>query len=348
MAQAQLTEEIIFTKTQKEVLYGALLGDGSLVKHKNGINAQFVYLSKSRQHVDFVAEYFKEYWSGEGIQDTSYIDSRTDKEYFRSQMRTYTNSGFTKEYYHWYVDGKKHLPEDLILTPLTCLIWYIGDGGICHGSRTESIKLSTQCFSKEEQEKILIPQLKNFEATLMKADLNKEGEQQYFIYIPHRKEKEFLSYIGNCPFSDYQYKWEVAEYINAIPQNHTDKEKIFCELYLQGKTYYTIAKEYNVNPNVVKHYLIKNNIYNAPNKKLKNTIVQIKDNEYINIYQSLTEAGKQLGLSTSMLSCIKNGIRKMKDNSTFKAYKDLSKEEQNIVKEKFNNYFQKGVKLNAN
>ena len=50
MAQAQLTEEIVFTKTQKEVLYGALLGDGSLIKHKNGINAQFTYLSKSKQY----------------------------------------------------------------------------------------------------------------------------------------------------------------------------------------------------------------------------------------------------------------------------------------------------------
>ena len=88
MAQAQLIEEIIFTKTQKEVLYGALLGDGSLIKHKNCINAQFVYLSKTRQHVDFVANYFKEYLSGEGVKDTNYIDKRTSKEYYRSQMKT--------------------------------------------------------------------------------------------------------------------------------------------------------------------------------------------------------------------------------------------------------------------
>ena len=229
MAQAQLKEEIIFTKTQKEVLYGALLGDGSLIKHKNGINAQFTYLSKSKQHVSFVAEYFKEYWSGEGIKDTSYIDKRTNKKYHHSQVKTYTNPGFTKEYYHWYINGKKHLPEDLTLTPLTCLIWYIGDGGICHNTRSENIKLSTQCFLKEEQEKILIPQLSDFEATLMKADLGSNGEQQYYIYIPHRKEKAFLDYIGECPFEDYKYKWEVTEYINAIPKNYTNKEKEFDE-----------------------------------------------------------------------------------------------------------------------
>lgn len=340
MAQAQLTNEIILTEIQKEVLYGALLGDGSLIKHKNGINAQFCYLSKSHQHVKYVANFFKDYWSGEGIKKSSYLDARTNKTYYRSMLRTYTNLGFTKEYNKWYLDGVKHLPLDLKLTPLTCLIWYIGDGGICHGQRTENIKLSTQCFSKEEQEAILLPQLKNFEASLMKADINSAGKQQYYIYIPHRKEKDFLNYIGECPFSDYQYKWEIAGYKNSIPQNHTNKENDFCEKYKQGMTYYTIAKEYGIEPNAVKYYLIKNNIYKSENKKTKNAIIHISSNqEYINIYESGVSAGKALGISPSMISCVKNGTKKMKDNSYFKSYKDLKKEEQQIIKEKFKDYF---------
>lgn len=311
MSQSQSTKEIIFTENQKEVLYGALLGDGALIKHKNGINAQFTYLSKSRQHVEFIANYFKEYWSKEGIKDTSYIDNRTNKKYYRSKVRTYTNPSFTKEYYHWYINGKKHLPEDLILTPLTCLIWYIGDGGICHSIRSEYIKLSTQCFSKEEQEKILIPQLKDFEATIMKADLGKNGEQQYFIYIPHRKEKDFLNYIGNCPFEDYKYKWEIAEYTNAIPEKHIDKEKEFCEKYKNDMTYYAIAKEYNIEPNAVKYYLIKNNLYQAPNKKIQNAIIHLSENnDYINIYISGSEAARKLNLSASMISSVISGRRK--------------------------------------
>lgn len=340
MAQAQLTERINLSNIQKEVLYGALLGDGSLIKHKNGINAHFCYLSKSKQHVEYVANFFKEYWSGEGIKDSSYIDNRTNKEYYRSKVRTYTNSCFTEEYYKWYINGQKHLPNDLKLTPLTCLIWYMGDGGICHGNRSEYIKLSTQCFLKEEQEKILLPQLSDFEATLMKADIGSDGIQQYFIYIPHRKEKDFLNYIGKCPFTDYEYKWNITAYKNAIPQNHADKEQEFCEKYKNGMTYYAIAKEYGIEPNAVKYYLIKNNIYEAPNKKLKNAIIHLsQDNEYINIYQSGAAAAKELNLSSSMISSIKNGNRKMKDNSYFKSYKDFSEEEQQIIQEKFKEYF---------
>ena len=48
MAMPQLTEKIIFTNEQKEVLYGAMLGDGCLYLHSGGKNAQFTYLSKSR------------------------------------------------------------------------------------------------------------------------------------------------------------------------------------------------------------------------------------------------------------------------------------------------------------
>ena len=65
---------------------------------------------------------------------------------------------------------------------------------------------------KEEQEKILLPQLKQFEAKLMKADLSIDSRQQYFIYIPHRKEKDFLTFIGICPFDDYSYKWDIKEW----------------------------------------------------------------------------------------------------------------------------------------
>lgn len=50
-------------------------------------------------------------------------------------------------------------------------------------------------------------------------------------------------------------------------------------------------------------------------------------------------AGKALGISPSMISCVKNGTKKMKDNSHFKSYKDLKKEEQQIIKEKFKDYF---------
>lgn len=334
MTVPQLKEKIILTKEQKEVLDGALLGDGCLCLHKGGINAQFSYLSKSKQHVEYVGKYFKEYWSGEGIKEYSYLDTRTNKEYFHSKVRTYTNETFTEEYNRWYKNKIKHLPEDLTLTPLVCLIWYIGDGGICHSDRTEYIKLSTHCFLKEEQEKILLPQLVQFEASLVKADHN-----QYFIYIPHRKEQDFLDYIGECPFEDYEYKWKIKKYKNAIPKNHTDNEQIFCELYTKGINYYQIAKQFDIEPNAVKYYLIKNNLYIPPNKKIKNSIIAYKNNEPIQIFSSGAEASRQLKMSASGISQVISGKRNSAGGFQWKKYLDLNEKEKQEIEIKFKDYF---------
>ena len=254
----KLTKITAFSDEQLEVLYGALLGDGSLIMHKHCINAIFQYGSKSRQHVEFVAKYFAEYWQSCGIKDYSRFDKRTNKFYSGSYMRTITNAVFTLEHSKWYRRGSKHIPEDLVLTPLMCLIWYIGDGAICNNKKTQNIKLATQCFQKEELENILLPQLKNFEATLMKADISKNGEQQYFIYIPKRKIKEFLDYIGPCPFPDYEYKWAYKEYKNFTLSKHPDFIRDLTNYFNMGMSSNTIAKLLNVDRSTVVKYLTLN------------------------------------------------------------------------------------------
>jgi len=257
--KASATESFL-SDMQQEVLYGALLGDGCLIKHKRGTNAVFSYLSKSRQHVEFVMGYFKEYWNDKEIKDVAYFDHRTKKTYFNSQIKTYTHQVFTDEYYKWYQNGVKHIPEDLKITPIVCLIWYIGDGCICNLNRTQSIKLSTQCFTKEEQERILIPQLQGFEAKLMMADVSKSGEQQYFIYIPKRKIKNFLEYIGPCPFSDYQYKWDYKEYKKFCLSQHPEFIPKMIDCFNYGMSANTIARLLRVDRSTVVKYLIQNGI----------------------------------------------------------------------------------------
>lgn len=64
-----------------------------------------------------------------------------------------------------------------------------------------------------------------------------------------------------------------------------------------------------------------------------------EDDNYINIYESGADAAKKLNLSSSMISSVKSGRRKMRDNSYFKYYKDFNKEEQEKIKEKFQEYF---------
>lgn len=254
-------QKVFLNDLQLNYLYGAMLGDGCLYKAKNGINSQFIYTSKSYQHVEYVSKPFENILYKEGIKYCSYFDKRTGKTYYRYTFRTITDKSFKKERELWYPDETKHIPYNLKLNPTICLIWYIGDGGICNTKNTQYIKLSTQCFSKEEQEDILISQLSDFEAKLTKADMSKDHIQQYFILIPRRKIIDFLDYVGECPFLDYSYKWNFTKYNNKFSVNQTENEKYFIRLYLLGLKCRQIAEVFDVDFNTVKNYLIKNNMY---------------------------------------------------------------------------------------
>ena len=254
-------QKIFLNDKQKNYLYGAMLGDGCLVKTKRSLNSQFMYTSKSFQHVEFVSKPFEDILYKEGIKYSSFNDVRTNKTYERYTFRTITDIGFENERAIWYPNETKHIPNNLKLNPEICLIWYIGDGGICNLKRTQCIKLSTQCFNKEEQSDILLPQLTDFNASLMKADLDINGKQQYFIYIPHAKMFDFLEYIGQCPFEDYLYKWNCKEYKNKVSEPQNQNEKYFIRLYLLGLKCNQIAEVFDVDFNTVKKYLIKNKIY---------------------------------------------------------------------------------------
>lgn len=254
-------QKVFLNNQQKNYLYGAMLGDGCLSKSNKGINSQFIYTSKSFQHVEFVSKPFEKILYKEGLKHTTINDKRTGKSYGRYTFRTITDIGFENERTIWYPNNKKHIPNNLKLNPEICLIWYIGDGGIYNVNGTQYIKISTHCFSKEEQEDILLPQLSDFNASLMKGGLNANGKQQYIIYIPHIKMMDFLNYIGECPFDDYKYKWNYKEYKNKISKSQEQNEKYFIRLYLLGLKCKQIAEVFDVNFNTVKKYLLKNNIY---------------------------------------------------------------------------------------
>lgn len=244
--------EINLSALEMEVMNGALLGDGCLWKGKAG-NACFSYLSSVYNHVQCIWEYFKDYSTKKGIVRSTHFDKRTSKTYTRFSFRTQCNTALTDLRSKWYKDSKI-VPKDLKLTPLTCLIWYIGDGHL--SIRDYNIKLSTNSFSLSDIQDVLLPQLKDFEATSMKATNN-----QYVVYIPRRKVKNFLEYIGDCPFEEYKYKWDHVECTKPPVTSHSHLENDFIELYKQGLTYYAVAKHFNVKPSAVRHYLIKNNLY---------------------------------------------------------------------------------------
>lgn len=321
---------------EKEVLYGALLGDGCIHKNKGGRNSQFSYTSKSKQHVEFVYNLLKNILINRRIESYSVYDKRTNKTYSGHRIRSEHNIAFNVLKDKWY-DDKKRLPDDLKLTPTVCLLWYIGDGALCHHERGQYIQLSTDCFTYEEV-LFLCNQLKEFDAK------PKRNADVYRIYIPRNKIPEFLNYIGECPFEDYRYKWDYKEYINSPPRDLRHLRDTICKMYIDGISYYQIAKMLDIDCGTVRYYLINEGLYKSnKNSKTKNAVIQIDKNTgcYLNIFQNALMASKCLGGGCSSgITSVCGGYQKSAFGYKWKKFSKLSIEEQEKIKQQFKEYFE--------
>ena len=308
-----MNKKIKLTNKQKQVLAGGLLGDAHLTKYKYG-NSQISYISSIKSHVEYFQSFFKDFEVGEcknGPKESNFFDKRTNKIYVSYKFRSELNITFSEIRNQWYgEDGIKIIPSNIKLTPLVCLLWYLGDGGLIQHylkKETHYIKLNTNCFKKTYIEKILLPQLIKFEAFLSN---NENG--QPIVLIPRRKIENFLKYIGKCPFKEYEYKWMVFPYKNKNIekngiQSHSHLKDNFVKEYKSGKTAYYIAKKFNVEIALVKHYLKKDGVFING----RDTIItewMLKDPEG-NLYmtKNLTKFAKENNLNHSCLRRVARG-----------------------------------------
>lgn len=107
----------------------------------------------------------------------------------------------------WYPKGKKIVPKDIVLTPLTLRQWYIGDGCLIKSKNANPrIRLYTNCFSIKDVE-WLRGQLKMLGFKTTRRKINNE------ISISTYSTKNFIESLGKCPVKCYQYKFDYGKRI---------------------------------------------------------------------------------------------------------------------------------------
>ena len=227
---ATSNESVVLTEYLRDAVYGELLGDGCLRGKKNqskGANALFSYCTSNLEYATYLRKILLNFDPAEithslsaGGFDGYDGNPRFDVYHFH----TPTNPTLTKIYNKFYPNsGEKIVPEDIELTPTTCLHWYIGDGFLLHGKRyfkekpssqlSQHIQLMTQCFDEHSID-ILIAKLNQavgIECEKFETNLNKKGRMKYIIKIPPKYFTKFLKYIGPCPVESYKYKWNIID-----------------------------------------------------------------------------------------------------------------------------------------
>lgn len=142
------------TLVKRSVLIGSLLGDGTLRKQGNRLNALFEvnHSFKYKLYVD---------WKYQVFQD--YVLTQPKNRYNRKgriayRFTTRSLPVFTEFYKEFYINGKKQLPKHLDLNPLSMAVWFMDDG-----ARSRSAYyLNTQQFSLSEQQMLQALLLRRF------------------------------------------------------------------------------------------------------------------------------------------------------------------------------------------
>ena len=108
----------------------------------------------------------------------------------------------------WYTSGIKCVPEDIELTPKSCLYWYLEDGSPdLTNQRITGIVFSTPGFSRLEN-KNLVNKLKRVLNIKDGVSINKRN----YIRLNKTPALLFLNYIGGkSPVHCFAYKFDRSE-----------------------------------------------------------------------------------------------------------------------------------------
>lgn len=173
-----------------ERLDGLLLGDGSYNKRRN---SRLQVASSKNSFIDGLSAELNIL----GLPNSTY------KSKLAKHLRSLSYLELTNQRKRWYPNGIKAVPNNLILTPIICLFWYLGDGSLTKKDGT--IKLHTNCFSRAEVSN-LISQLKSRFGIV--SHIQNNGEYP-IIYIESKSRNDWFTMIGKCPewANDYLYRF---------------------------------------------------------------------------------------------------------------------------------------------
>ena len=186
---------LVFTKKQRDVLIGLLLGDGCLELLPKGDSARLrlEYTGKQKGYIDWLYAMFRR-WV---INPPKRKITKAFNKSFEKYWFTTVSSPILKKYFDlFYHDHRKIVPTaiDTLLTPIGLAIWFMDDGST-KSKESKGRILCTHAFS--QQEVLLL-------CTVLK--------EKFFLEVKPRKQKDGTEiYISG--HSLVQLKKTIGKYI---------------------------------------------------------------------------------------------------------------------------------------
>ena len=194
MRRRILKQGLIVSEFQKQVLIGYLLGDGHLETWKNSQVARLKVDQGlvQKEFVDWLFEVF-----GEFVKTPPRL----------KQKSIYFNTLSSYQFYlfrrMFYLNGRKIIPDDLdlLLTPLSLAIWFMGDGSV-KSKETNGRIINTHAFTEAEINKtcLLLKEKFSLQTSIRRQ---KDGLQ---IYISAKSAIIFNDLIVEHMLPSFYYK----------------------------------------------------------------------------------------------------------------------------------------------
>ena len=152
------------TEFQKAVIVGCLLGDGAIRCRKNAL-LEINHAYSQKEYVDW------KYQQLHQLVSTPPKARRGNKGRIAYRFTTRSLPPITKIYRQFYINGKKRIPADLTLKPVSLAIWFMDDGNKSY----RALYLNTQKFELVFQKRLIRMLKRQYD---IKAYLNKD--KQYY------------------------------------------------------------------------------------------------------------------------------------------------------------------------
>ena len=138
-----------------EIITGLLLGDAYISRHVINKGNSRIGIGQSPLHKEFldkIAEYFLDLGVGTTLRRYIGLNKTVNKIYTTYYLITQKNPTFTQMYHTWYPEGKKIIPQDLIITPKILSFWFMCDGSSHWHNKGNSVDLqiSTAGFTESD------------------------------------------------------------------------------------------------------------------------------------------------------------------------------------------------------
>lgn len=189
---------IPFSPRQREFIVGSLLGDGHI---DNGKTKRLV-INHSEKQLSYL-EYKKSVMS-------NYVNKlRKNAEQKHRNSVTYNMTSICHQefnFFHklFYDNTKKVIRPEIIkyLTPFVMAIWYMDDGS----ARKYNVKISTEGFSKRENEILRDAIYMRFDISCKVCEYNTRGKKYYYLSFSKKHSEKLCELIRPYIISSMEYK----------------------------------------------------------------------------------------------------------------------------------------------